>query len=243
MDFMSFLPNEAWWVFMLVANFSGVMIAYRLFGRIGLLSWIPISAILANIQVLKLVEIAGVTATLGNIVYATSFLATDILSENYGKRSAQAGVGLGFLSLISAAVIMNIALGFTPGDEDFAHESLVVIFGFLPRIALASLVAYAVSQFHDVWAYDFWKRKFPGSRYIWVRNNGSTMVSQLIDTLVFNTLAFWGAFPLEVFVEIGITTYALKWIVAALDTPLVYWASGLKRSGRIRELEGQWEQI
>jgi len=67
------------------------------------------------------------------------------------------------------------------------------------------------------------------------------MVSQLIDTLIFNTLAFGGMFPLEVFIEIGVTTYGLKWIVAALDTPLVYWAARLKNTGYIRELEDRWE--
>lgn len=231
--------NELWWLLMLAANFAGILLVYRLFGRIGLFIWIPISAILANIQVLKLVELVGITATLGNIVYATSFLATDILSENYGKKSARAAVGIGFFSLIVATVVMNIALGFRPAPEDGAHESLSLIFSILPRITLASLVAYGLAQAHDIWAYDFWRRKFPNLKFIWIRNNLSTMVSQLIDTLVFNTIAFAGLFEIGVFLEICLTTYVLKWLVAALDTPLVYLAARWHGKSKVRELEAR----
>ena len=231
------MPNELWWLVMLVANFSGILFVYRVFGRIGLYLWIPIATITANIQVLKLVELFGITATLGNIVYATSFLATDILSENYGKKAASHAVGIGFFSLIMVTILMNIAIAFNPAADDFAQESLALIFGFLPRIAFASLVAYGVSQIHDIWAYSFWKQKKPHQKYIWIRNNASTMVSQLIDTLIFNFLAFWGVVPFSVFLQIFLTTYLLKWLVALLDTPLVYLASSWLRTGKVRELE------
>ncbi len=235
--FFHSLPNELWWLIMLSANFIGILTVYRFFGRVGLFIWIPLAAVLANIQVVKLVELAGITATLGNIVYATSFLATDILSENYGKKSARSAVVIGFFSLITATVLMNIALGFTPSPEDEAHQHLAYIFGLMPRITFASLTAYGLAQLHDIWAYDFWRRRFPSSKYIWIRNNVSTMVSQLLDTLVFNVLAFAGLFSLQVFIEITITTYLLKWLVAALDTPLVYISRRWYEKGQVQELE------
>lgn len=223
--------NELLWLAMLVTNFAAILLVYRIFGRLGLYVWIPIAAIVANIQVVKYVELLGVTATLGNIVYASSFLVTDILSENYGRREARRAVAVGFASLIAMVVLMNLALLFEPHASDQAHPHLSAIFTLMPRIALASLVAYLVSQYHDVWAYNFWRKKLPGTRRIWIRNNLSTLVSQLIDSVVFTLAAFYGTVPWAVLLEIVVTTYLLKAIVAAADTPLVYVASRWHRKG------------
>lgn len=218
------VSNELLWLVMLLANFLMIIVLYRTMGKLGLLIWIPISCIIANIQVVKLIDLFGFQATLGNIVYATSFLCTDILSENYGKKEANKAVVVGFVSLLAMTGLMNLALVFTPSGDDFSQSSLVQIFSLMPRIALASFAAYFFSQFHDVWAYNFHKKRHPNPRYIWIRNNLSTLVSQAIDSVVFTTIAFWGEFPLSVFLNILITTYVLKAIVAACDTPLVYLA-------------------
>ena len=214
--------NELLWLVLLLVNFAAILFAYRIWGRLGLYIWIPVAVMVANIQVTKTIELFGITATLGNIVYASSFLVTDILSENYGKKEAGKAVIIGFFSLIMFTLLMNIALFFEPSAEDFAHESLATIFGFLPRIMLASLIAYGVSQSHDVWAFHLWKKKWPETKHLWLRNNLSTMVSQLLDSVIFSLVAFYGVFSTGILVEIVITTYLLKWIVAALDTPFVY---------------------
>lgn len=225
--------NEILWFLMLGVNFLMILLFYRFFGKIGLFVWTPVAVILANIQVLKAVDLFGFSATLGNIVYATSFLVTDILSENYGKDDARRAVYIGFLSLISMTVLMQIALVFTPAEEDFAQASLKVLFGIMPRIALASLIAYGLSQMHDVWAYHFWKRIRPQKGFIWLRNNLSTMVSQAIDTLVFTSIAFAGVFTGPVFWEIMATTYLFKFIVALADTPFIYIARNWKDRGKV----------
>jgi queuosine precursor transporter len=229
------LANEFLWLAMLVVNFAMILLVYRFFGRMGLFIWIPIATITANLQVLKTVEIFGLTATLGNIVYATTFLVTDILGENYGRKDAGRAVAIGFLSLISVVVLMQLALLFEPSSEDFAQPHLSAIFQILPRVTLASVVAYALSQYHDVWAYHFWKVRFPGPRRIWVRNNLSTVVSQLIDSAVFSFAAFLGVFELSVVMEIAATTYLFKVIVAVADTPLVYLARRWKTHRRMHE--------
>lgn len=226
---MSFfpLPNEMLWAVMLLLNFFTIILLYRTLGKVGLYVWIPISVILANIQVLKTVELFGLTATLGNIVYASSFLVTDILSENYGKEEAKRAVWIGFFAIIVMTVMMNLALYFSPADSDFAQSHLEAIFSMMPRIAFASLTAYLLSQIHDIWAYDFWKRRFPSNRYIWLRNNASTMISQLIDSIVFVCVAFWGEFEMNILIEILLTTYFMKWIVAIADTPFIYMAKNI----------------
>ncbi len=216
--------NELLWLAMLLVNFGAIMFSYRIWGKAGLYLWIPISVIVANIQVTKTIELFGLTATLGNIVYATSFLVTDILSENYGKKDASRAVGMGFFSLIIMTVLMNLALFFVPDSSDFAQGSLASIFSLMPRIALGSLAAYGFSQLHDIWAYDLWRRRFPSKKFIWLRNNLSTMVSQLLDTLIFTLIAFWGVFETSVLIDIMLSTYVLKWVVAFLDTPFLYIA-------------------
>ena len=164
-------------------------------------------------------------------MYAGGFLVTDILSENYGKKDAQKAVKIGFVSMIFTAIIMKIAVSFTPsavseGQEYFA--SLKSVFDFMPRILLAGLVAYAVSQTHDVWSYAFWKNKFPSRKFIWIRNNASTMISQLIDNIIFTTIAFYGVYPFDVLVQIFLVTYLMKVLVALFDTPFVYLATYIK---------------
>ncbi len=230
------LMNEYLWVIMLIMNFSMIMIAYIFGGRTGLYCWIPVSVIIANVQVLKTVEIFGFVSTLGNILYAGSFLATDILSENYGKKSAGKGVFIGFFSMICMTLLMQVAIMFTPHESDFAQDSLNTIFGVMPRIAAASLIAYLVSQFHDVWVYDKWKSVFPEKRFLWFRNNASTMISQLLDSSIFTLGAFWGVFEKGLLFEIFLTTYFFKLIVASADTPFLYLAEWLKGKGKIKEI-------
>lgn len=176
----------------------------------------------------------GLTATLGNILYGSIFLATDILSEVYGKKDARKGVWLGFYALFFTTVIMQIVLQFKPAADDFIDPALQQIFSFLPRVAAASIIAYAISQLHDVWLFSLLKIKTKG-KYLWLRNNVTTMISQLIDTLIFTTIAFWGVFPVKIFIEIALTTYMFKWLVAIIDTPFIYLARRI--SGTLNNTE------
>ncbi|TVR89042.1 MAG: VUT family protein [Spirochaetaceae bacterium] len=218
------MSNEILWVLLAAVNFGAILLVYRFFGAPGLFAWMVLAAVTANVQVVKTVEIFGLTATLGNIVYASSFLATDILSENHGAATARKGIAIGFVGIVFFTVAMQLALLFEPAAEDFAHSGMAAIFSILPRITLASLVAYLASQLHDVWAFALWKRKFPSTRHLWLRNNMSTMVSQFLDSIVFTSIAFLGVFSARIFLEILLTTYVLKLVVAALDTPFLYIA-------------------
>jgi len=215
------MPNELLWLLMALIDLTALLLVFRLFGREGLYIAIVISIILCNIQVLKIIEIFGFTTTLGNILYGSIFLATDLLNEIYGKDKARKGVWLGFYALIFTAVIMQIALLFKPADSDFIDPALRQIFEFLPRVTVASVTAYIISQYHDVWLFNLLKIK-TGGKYLWLRNNLTTMLSQIIDTAIFCLIAFWGVFPTDIFIEILITTYFFKWVVAVIDTPFIY---------------------
>ncbi|KKK89053.1 hypothetical protein LCGC14_2736970, partial [marine sediment metagenome] len=213
--------NVWWWFLFLAVELVIAMSMFRLWGKKGLYVALAASIIVANIQVIKTVNLFGMVATLGNIIYASVFFCTDVLSEVYGKKAARKGVWLGFAALIIMVVEMQLALLFIPHAFDFAQDSLQTIFGLMPRIAIASLVAYLLSQHHDVWAFHFWKGK-TGGKYLWFRNNASTMVSQAIDSLVFCAIAFIGVFDWNTWLQILASTYILKWVVAAIDTPFIY---------------------
>lgn len=221
---------------MLLSNFLCITFIYYRFGRIGLFAWVPVSTILANIQVVLLVQLFSLEVTLGNVLYAGGFLVTDILSENYGREDAKKAVYLGFFSMIAMTILMQFAIHFTPtetGAELF--RGVKGIFALMPRLAFASLVAYWISQLHDIWAYEFWKERFQSRKFIWIRNNASTMISQLLDNLIFTTIAFYGVFPKDVLWQIFVGTYLIKFLVSLCDTPFVYLAEYLKRTNKIRE--------
>ena len=215
--------NELLFFSFALLDLTVVLLLFRFFGKTGLHALIVLSIILCNIQVLKTVQLFGMTTTLGNVIYASIFLTTDILGEFYGKEEAHKGVMLGFAALVIAAVYMQITLLYIPAPSDFIQPHLAAIFSFMPRVAVASLLAYFVSQFHDVWAFHFWKDK-TGGRHLWLRNNASTLVSQLLDSVIFCAVAFLGVFPLSVWLQIMLTTYLLKAIMAIMDTPFIYLA-------------------
>lgn len=227
------VSNEWLWGVMLLLDFGLLLALYRYLGKLGLFMWIPIATILANVQVIKLVEMWGQTATLGNIAYASIFLATDILSENHSRRDATLAVVLGFVTMLATVAVMSLAVAFTPAAADFSQQSLQTIFGVMPRVLLGSLTAYVISQFSDIHIYHFFKRVLPSVRWLWVRNNVSTLTSQLLDTLIFTTIAFVGLFPPEVFWSIVWTTYVLKVLIALLDTPLLYLARRIHQKGLV----------
>lgn len=229
------MDNQLLWLVMLGINFIGILGVYRFFGRIGLYAWVPMSVIIANLQVVKTIEIFGITASLGNIVYASIFLATDILSENHGKRDASRAVGLGFIALIFFTLMMNLAIFFKPAPVDFAQKSMKSLYALLPRIALGSLIAFAISQYYDIWTYSRIKKLKPETRWIWLRNNLSTLTSQALDTGVFCSIVFIGSIPVRDFIQIFFSTYVLKAIVAVADTPMVYLAKSWYMRGKMTE--------
>lgn len=222
------MKNEILWLIFALINFTLLIGVYKIFGKTGVFAWIVLGTILANIQVTKNIELFGLSATLGNIMYGTIFLGTDILSEKYGAKDARKGVLIGFFTMISTLVIMQFALLFDPSSSDISQSSLETIFGFLPRIVLGSIIAYLVSQFVDVYLFSYIKKKLPANKYLYIRNNVATILSQLLDTAIFVPIAFLGVYDMKVFWGIFITTYVIKVFVALLDTPFLYLVKLIK---------------
>jgi hypothetical protein len=220
--------NVLWGALFVVVNFALFLACYRLFGKNGLYAWIGAATVLANIQVVKTIEIFGIVATLGNTIYATIYLTTDLLNEKYGEKEARKAVWFGFFTLVMSMILMQMALKFVPQQSDISQEALETIFGLMPRLALGSLTAYFVSQFLDVRLFSKLKKAYPGRNQLWIRNNGSSLLSQLVDTLVFASIAFAGVYSWSVWWQIVLSTYLLKFIVSAASTPVIYAARNFK---------------
>lgn len=162
--------------------------------------------------------------TLGNTMYVTLYMTSDLLNEKYGRAEARKAVWFGFFTLLMTTVLMQMVLMFDPQEADFAQESLETIFGLMPRLALGSLTAYFISQFLDVRLYAWIRKYYGSSRQLWIRSNGSTMVSSFVDTLIFCTIAFAGLHEWNVWLEILLTTFLAKFLLTAAGTPILYIA-------------------
>lgn len=223
------MPNELIFIITVLMYLGSVLLLYKLFGKNGLYAFAVFSTLLGNIAVCKCVDLFGLSTTAGNVLYASTFLVTDILSEKYGKKAATRAVAYSFSIMILWLLGSQLILMFTPNANDYINESLMVVFGLVPRITIASLVGFICSQTIDVNLYHFiWKKTGDTKAKLWLRNNGSTLISQAIDTVIFTTMAFWGTYPTNVFFSILITTYLFKAIVAVLDTPFIYAARKIK---------------
>ena len=217
------MTNELLWFGLMILCYLAVLLIYKLFGRKGLFAWVAMSIILANIQVMKTIQIFGLVTAEGNIVYSSIFFVSDILNEVYGKKEARKAVYVGFFVLVMTTVIMQVTLMFIPDSSDTMAPHLTAIFGFMPRIALASLAAYICSQMYDVWMYAFIK-KYHGRKLLWLRSNVSVIFSQLIDNTMFTLIAFYGIFSWDIIIQIYVTSLMLKIIVSFVDTPFLYVA-------------------
>lgn len=214
--------NELLFFLTTVVSFSMVVICYKLFGKVGMWVWMAIAVILANIEVAKCVNMFGLATALGNVVYGSSFLSTDILSELHGKEEAKRSVKIGFFVMICTTVLIQISLLFIPNQDDFANDAMHTLFTILPRLTVSSIICFYISNRIDI-AMFHWISKH--TNRLWIKNNGSTMVAQFFDTVLFSFAAFFGVFPVSTICEIVISAYFMKVLVAALDTPFLYFVT------------------
>lgn len=230
--------NEILLVISLLVTFGSVLFAYYVFGETGLYCFTCFATVTANIEVLILVNAFGMEQTLGNILFGATFLVTDILSETAGKKAAQKAVNIGIFTSLLFIVLSQSWLLYQASPNDWAQPFMREIFSNTPRLMIVSVLVYAICQRFDVWAYHRWwaytTRRFGDSKkYLWIRNNGSTMVSQLLNTVLYTFGAFWGMYELPVLMSIALASYVIFLVTSLMDTPFVYLARMIyeRRSG------------
>ncbi len=189
------------------------------------------SLLLANILAAKIIVVGELVLPAAIILYPFTFLFTDVVAEVEGKKSASSLVMAGFYLSIFMVVVILAGRLLPPAGFWRHQEAYTVILGSTPRIVLASMIAYLISQNHDVWAFHWWRKKTAG-RHLWLRNNLSTIVSQLIDSVLFIGIAFWGKVPPATIGVMILSQYVVKVGIALLDTPICYLMVRLYESDR-----------
>ena len=168
--------------------------------------------------------------SVGILPYPITFLVTDIVSEIYGRKKADLIVISGLIaSMFIMGVVMIgdmvLATKWSPVDDETFH----IVFGLFGPAVFASMTAYLTAQFIDIRIFHFWKKLTKG-KHLWLRNNGSTIFSQLIDTCsVLLLLCYFGVIAWEKFGILFINGFLFKIFFAAFDTPFFYLFSYLLR--------------
>ncbi len=175
---------------------------------------LTLSSILAN----KIISIFGFYVPAGVLGYSITFFATDTIGEIWGEKRAKFVVAGGFAALSCALILILLSISWQKAPFWQGGDAYNQILGSTPRIIIASFVAYIVSQSNDVWLFHFLKN-VTRKRHLWLRNNFSTMISQLIDTLIFITIAFYGVAPIG---QMILGQWLIKCMIALADTPFVY---------------------
>jgi uncharacterized integral membrane protein (TIGR00697 family) len=218
------------WLVTVAIDLAITLLLYRLFGKMGLYSIVILNIMLSNLQGPKITIIFGMETSLGLILYSGIYFATDLLSENYGRREANRAVQLGFATSVIMVIMVSISLLFMPSDlpetKEFAekvHNAIDDLFNFTPLFVFGSLFVYLVSQSFDVWIFHYVKEKTKG-KHLWLRNNVSTIVSQSVDTVLYALIVWAPVVGLEKAIYLSLAKYFFKVVIAILDTPFIYWA-------------------
>lgn len=234
------MRNEMILILSLLFTYGTVLVLFQLLREQGLYLWTIIATIAANIEVLIVIQAFGMEMTLGNILFASTFLVTDIASETCGRQTAQKTVLLGILTSILFVIVSQSWMLYQPADTDWAAPAIREVFSNTPRMMLTSLLVYAFVQTLDVWLYhkwwDFTSRHFGDSRrFLWLRNNGSTLVSQLANAVLFTCGAFWGIHDGSTLISIAVSSYVIFIVTSLADTPFVYAARKLQRQNNSQD--------
>lgn len=219
-----------------IVVFSGVLVSKRLFGKTGVIAWVVIATIMANIITAKNAMVFGLSTAIGTVMFASTFLATDILSECYSKKDAKKAVCLGLFADVILIVSTQIALLYAPSQFDYADGAMQTLFSLNLRISIASAIMYFIANMTDVFLFNKIKDKMQG-RMLWLRNNISTIICNCLENFGFIFLAFVGIYDIKTIITIAISTSIIEMIVAVLDTPFLYLAKYKVKEKQIVERE------
>ena len=166
----------------------------------------------------------------GVLPYPITFLITDILSEIYGKKKTAQIVWAGFGSSLFVLGVLLLAQQFTAiADSPVDDETFNKVFGNSWRVIFASMTAYLFAQLIDVRIYHFWKKKTSG-KHLWLRNNFSTVFSQLVDTTIVVCVLFLGVRSHSEIIQFILDGWLFKILCAFIDTPLLYASTAFIRN-------------
>ena len=219
--------NELLIILGIVLVFSVEILLEKIFKKEAMYVWIPVALIIANILTAKNIDIFGVSTTMGTLMFASVYLATDIINEKYGKKESIKALNIGIILLILFTIITQVSLVFKPNAFDFINGSLKDVFSINLRITIASVVMCYLSNMLDIHLFEKIKSK-TGNGKLWLRNNVATIVSNCLENYLFIFMAFVGIYDIKTILVIATTTSIIECIIALLDTPFLYLSKSWK---------------
>lgn len=210
-----------------VIIFGLLLFVKKTFGKDGVIAWVGFATILANVITAKNATVFGFSTAIGSVMFASTFLATDILSECYSEKDAKKAVYLGLFSSVLLIISTQIALHYVPSDIDYANDAMQLLFSMNLRISISSMLMYFIANMADIYIFNKLKEKMNGKQ-MWLRNNVSTILCNCLENFGFIGLAFWGMYDLPTIIMISFSTSVIELIVALLDTPFLYMAKRIK---------------
>ncbi len=238
-EILQSLPAEVVSLILLGVCIVSILSLFRLFGANGLYLYNIVAILAANIQVLKGVQfgMSQEPVALGTVVFATTYLCSDILTEHYGKAVAKQGIWYCFAAQLLMTLLMVIAVGYpplakgavgSPGTEHMlpTEQAIALIFTPSARLLFASLLAFGISQLNDIWVFQTLS-KLTRQKWLWFRTTAATLCSAIVDTILFSILAWVILSPHPVSFSVLLFTYVLgtfitRAIIAILSIPAMY---------------------
>ena len=200
--------------------FGLLVLVERLFKKEGMFVWIGVASVLANILVCKTINLGGFVSSLGNVMFASNFLAADILTEKYGAKESRKAVTLGLVAVIGFIITMQFGLIFMPDATDIAHESMKTLFSISIRVSIASVVMYYISNLLNIYIFEKLGKKIPGK--LWFKSGVSTIIANCSDNYLFAFGAFLFVFDIPTIISIATLGTIIEFAIGLLQTPFIY---------------------
>ena len=195
-----------------------ILLALRFMKKEGAYVALTTLIIASNLGVAKLFNLFGMEVTAANMSMGMAFVIYSIITEVYGQSEGRKAVWIGFFAQFAFLSLGLIYTGYMPSQNDLAQNYLSQAFSLTPRIALGSWIAFLVSGYVAVWVYSMLK----GKTKIWMRNNASTKIGQIVDNMIFVTIAFAGLVDWTTYFQIFLTTTLMEIALDYVDTWVVY---------------------
>lgn len=221
------VSNELLFLLATFVELGVVFIAARL-GREWLLGTVAVNLILIGIFGAKIISVFGFVTNVGNVFYACVFLATYFLIEQFGKKLARQTIWFGAGLILFFSLMSQIAVNYNGSSlSDTINGASTTLFSFSPRIIIASILAYTFAQYVNIAVFS-WIRERTNEKFLWLRSNGANIVSQLLDSMLFFSIAFFDlSGPL--LIQAILTGWFLKSLVVLVGTPFLYIEAYLER--------------
>jgi uncharacterized integral membrane protein (TIGR00697 family) len=177
--------------------------------------------LISNIASTKILQLGRLTFDGGTLLFPLSYLLNDVLTEVYGYRRSRRVIWTGFFSATLMSGVLFVVGRLQPAEGWELQNAYMAILGQTPRIVVASLIAYFAGEFSN--SYVLAKMKiFTKGRWLWTRTIASTIIGELLDTLLFVMIAFYGVLPVALLVSVALSNYIFKVGFEVLATPLTY---------------------